>query len=64
MIITQVIFNSLHNSLQFFDRDEIHTGLRGTPQLGHYHLQLHGEGMSNDSHLSQTSCLQRGARGT
>lgn len=59
-----VIFNSLHNSLQFLDRDQIRTGSRGNSPLGYYHLQLHGEGMSNHSHPPQTSCLQRGATDT
>ena len=58
------IFNSLHNSLQFFHWDQIHIGPRGTWPLGHYHLQLHGEGMSNHSHPLQMPCLQKGATDT
>ena len=55
---------SVHNSLQFSSRGQIHTGPRGTSSLGGYHLQLHSEGMSYHPHLPQASSLQRGATGT
>ena len=53
-----------HNSLQFSSWGQIHTDPSGTSSLGGYQLQLPSEGMSNQTHPPQTSCLQRGATGT
>ena len=65
LTIYNVIFNSLHNSLQFFYSNQIHLCPWGTSPLGHCHLQLHSEGMSKHLHLPQTSRrLWRGATGT